>query len=177
MAIAKQERARRDAATENEKTAAAADERFSPQYFLTLLTEVGSLLETVYDRRSPLTRNQTRLIGALMRRDGQTQTELANELEIHKVSIGIYVSELERLKLVERRLHPTDRRAKCIFLTPLLHATKHIGIGYYETIHHVATQGVDHDAYLVMLDCIALMRANLMALDKQDREGCRGKEI
>lgn len=147
-----------------------ADERFSPQYFLNLLTEVGTLLATVYDRRSTLSRNQNRLIGSLMRRDGQTQTELAHELEIHKVSVGIYVNELEKLGLVERRSHPTDRRAKCIFLTPLLHATKHIGIGFYETIHHVATQGVAHDEYLTMLDCIALMRANLATLDKQDRE-------
>lgn len=146
------------------------DERFSPQYFLTLLTEVGTLLARVYDRRSPLTRNQTRLLGALMQRDGQTQTELANELEIHKVSIGIYVSELEEFKLVERRLHPTDRRAKCIFLTPLFHSTKHIGMDYYATIHHAATQEIGNDDYLAMLDCIAVMRANLTALDRRDRE-------
>lgn len=146
------------------------DERFSPQYFLTLLTEVGTLLARVYDRRSLLTRNQTRLLGALMQRDGQTQTELANELEIHKVSIGIYVSELEEYKLVERKLHPTDRRAKCIFLTPLFHATKHIGMEYYATIHHAATQNIGHDEYLAMLDCIAVMRANLTSLDKRDRE-------
>lgn len=146
------------------------DERFSPQYFLTLLTEVGTLLARVYDRRSPLTRNQTRLLGALMQRDGQTQTELANELEIHKVSIGIYVSELEEFKLVERRLHPTDRRAKCIFLSPLFHSTKYIGMEYYATIHHAATQEIGNDDYLTMLNCIAVMRANLTALDRQDRD-------
>jgi DNA-binding MarR family transcriptional regulator len=148
----------------------AVDERFSSQHFLNLLTEVGTLLARVYDRRSLLTRNQTRLLGALMRRDGQTQTELANELEIHKVSIGIYVSELEAFRLVERREHPTDGRAKCIFLTPLFHATKHIGLRNYETIHHAATQNIGNDDYLAMLDCIAVMRANLLALDRKDRE-------
>lgn len=170
MAMTKQTGLQADAATKNIPSKPQADERFSPQYFLNLLTEVGTLLATVYDRRSPLTRNQTRLLGALMKRDGQTQTELANELEIHKVSIGIYVSELEAFKLVERRLHPTDRRAKCIFLTPTFHATKHIGVGYYATIHHEATQGIDNKAYLTMLDCIALMQGNLTMLDKKDRE-------
>lgn len=145
------------------------NERFSPQYLLTLLVNVGGLLSTVYDRRSALTRNQTRVISSLLETDGQTQTDLANALEIHKVSIGIYVSELEDMGLVERRPHPTDRRAKCIFLTPKLHATKHIGLNQYDTIHHIATEGVDRHSYLAMLDCIELMRANLARLDQKDR--------
>lgn len=145
------------------------DKRFSPQYLLNLLVNVGGLLSTVYDRRSPLTRNQTRVISSLLATDGQTQTDLANGLEIHKVSIGIYVSELEAMELIERRPHPTDRRAKCIFLTPKLHATKHIGINQYEAIHHVATEGVERSSYLTMLDCIELMRANLTGLDQKDR--------
>ncbi|MFZ3033938.1 MAG: MarR family transcriptional regulator [Parvibaculum sp.] len=151
------------------------DDRFSPQYLLNLLLNVGSLLATVYDRRSPLTRNQTRLISSLLERDGQTQTELAHALEIHKVSIGIYISELEAMDLVERRQHPTDRRAKCIYLTPRLHAAKHIGRNQYAAIHHVATQGVDGDTYLSMLDCMELMRENLTDLDRKDRENGIGK--
>lgn len=145
-------------------------ERFSPQYLLNLLLNVGNLLATLYDRRSALTRNQTRLISELLERDGQTQTELAHALEIHKVSIGIYISELESMGLVERRQHPTDRRAKCIYLTPLLHASKHIGVGQYANIHHVATDGVNRNDYLAMLDCMELMRANLTELDRKDRE-------
>ncbi|MGV8995888.1 MAG: MarR family winged helix-turn-helix transcriptional regulator [Parvibaculaceae bacterium] len=148
----------------------ASDERFSPQYLLNLLMNVGTLLSTIYDRRSPLTRQQTRLIGVLLANDGQTQTDLANALEIHKVSVGIYISELEELGLVERRQHPTDRRAKCIFLTPRLHASKHIGVETYAAIHHIATEGIDQKAYLGMLDCIALMRENLNTRDRQERD-------
>jgi DNA-binding MarR family transcriptional regulator len=110
------------------------------------------------------------LIGVLLVKDGQTQTELANVLEIHKVSVGIYINELEALGLLERRQHPTDRRAKCIFLTPLLHATKHIGVDNYNTIHNIATEGIGHNAYLAMLDSIEVMRNNLQTQDKIDRE-------
>lgn len=152
-----------------------SDERFSPQYLLNLLMNVGTLLSTIYDRRSVLTRQQTRLIGVLLANDGQTQTDLANALEIHKVSVGIYISELEELGLVERRQHPTDRRAKCIFLTPRLHASKHIGVETYAAIHHLATQGIDQKAYLGMLECIALMRENLNTQDRKEREAVEAK--
>lgn len=145
------------------------DERLSPQIFFNLITEVGTLLATTYDRRSGLSRNQTHIITALLQRDGQTQTELANELGIHKVSIGIYVNELEEMKLVERRSHPNDGRAKCIYLTPLLHAHKHLGIAHYADIHRAAIAGISPADYHTMLDCITLMRDNLIALDQEDR--------
>lgn len=152
---------------------AQADERLSPQFFIELLTEVGTLLATSYDRRSGLSRNQTRIIVALLHRDGQTQTELAHELQIHKVSVGIYVGELEALGLVERRSHPRDKRAKCIFLTPLLLSQKHVGDAYVAEIHNAAVQGIGESDYLVMLACIARMRTNLAALDERDRAARR----
>ncbi len=148
-----------------------ADNRLSPQYFLNLISEVGTLLAKIYDRRSGLSRSQTRIITSLLQRDGQTQTDLANELHIHKVSIGIYVNELEAIGLVERRSHPTDRRAKCIFLTPLLHAHKPLGLAHYADIHNTAIKGIGQDDYMTMLDCIALMRGNLVELDETDRAG------
>lgn len=145
------------------------DERLSAQFFLYLITEVGELLATNYDRRSGLSRNQTRIIVELLQRDGQTQTELANALLIHKVSIGIYVGELEALGLVERRSHPRDKRAKCIYLTPLLHANKHLGVEHFAKLHNAAIDGMKKSDYLTMLDCLALMQANLVALEEEDR--------
>jgi len=142
--------------------------RLSPQYFLNLITEVGALLARLYDRRSGLSRNQTQIITSLLQHDGQTQTDLAHELHIHKVSVGIYVNELEAIGLVERRAHPTDRRAKCIYLTPLLHAHKHLGLAHYADIHNAAIDGIARKEYLTMLNCIALMRGNLASVDSQD---------
>lgn len=146
------------------------DNRLSPRYFLNLISDVGTLLAKIYDRRSGLSRSQTRIITSLLQRDGQTQTDLANDLNIHKVSIGIYLNELEGMGLVERRAHPTDRRAKCIFLTPLLHAHKHLGLAHYADIHNEAIRGIGDADYMTMLDCIALMRNNLTVLDEKDRE-------
>jgi DNA-binding MarR family transcriptional regulator len=177
MTTTKMETAITPAREGNNISAELDEDRFSPRYLLNLLMNVGGLLATIYDRRSPLTRQQTRLIGVLLEKDGQTQTELANALEIHKVSVGIYVNELETLGLVERRQHPTDKRAKCIYLTALLHATKHIGLENYNTVHHIATEGIDKDAYLAMLDCIEVMRNNLMVQDRADREKIEAEKL
>ncbi|MDX5367116.1 MAG: MarR family transcriptional regulator, partial [Alphaproteobacteria bacterium] len=88
------------------KPEAELDDPLSPEKFVRTITELGVMLATIYDRRTGLTRNQTRIVIELLERDGQTQTELANALAIHKVSVGIYVGELEALGLVERRNHP-----------------------------------------------------------------------
>lgn len=146
------------------------DDLLSPQHFLEVINNLGTLLASVYDRRSGLTRNQTRIVIELLQNDGQTQTELANALSIHKVSVGIYVAELEALGLVERRTHPTDGRAKCIFLTPLLHANKHVGQEHYAAIHNTAIEGLARKDYLTMLDCLKRMRDNVSKLDASDRE-------
>ena len=137
----------------------AANDPFAPEHFLRAITEVGTMLATLYDRRSGLTRNQTRIV-----------TELANALAIHKVSVGIYVGELEEMGLVERRTHPTDGRAKCIYLTQLLHANKHIGQHHYERLHAAAIDGVEREDYLAMLKCLERMRDNLHELDAAEKK-------
>lgn len=142
---------------------------FTPDHFLRTINELGEMLATIYDRRTGITRNQTRIVLALLDTDGQTQTELAHTLNIHKVSVGIYVSELEALGLVERRTHPTDGRAKCIYLTPLLHANKHIARNHYVAIHNAAIEGIDGKNYLTMLKCMERMRDNLLELDASER--------
>lgn len=150
---------------------AELDDLLSPEKFVRTITELGVMLATIYDRRTGLTRNQTRIVIELLKRDGQTQTELANALAIHKVSVGIYVGELEALGLVERRNHPTDGRAKCIWVTPLLHANKHIGRDHYAAIHGAATDGIADKDYLTMLKCMEKMYENLKTLDAQETAG------
>lgn len=159
--------------TQKTKTAAHVaeaneDDPFLPERFVRSINELGTMLATIYDRRTGLTRNQTRIVLALLDEDGQTQTELAHALSIHKVSIGLYVGELEALGLVERRTHPTDGRAKCIYLTPLLHANKHIARNHYAAIHQAAVAGIEEEDYLAMLRSMDKMRENLEALDASE---------
>lgn len=146
------------------------DERLTPQYFVQLITQLGTLLGTIYDRRTGLTRNQTRIVLALFEADGQTQTELANQLHMHKVSVGIHLTELEALNLIERRSHPTDGRAKCIYLTEFTHKHAESGRRQYENIHDRSAKGIPTELYLGMIEVIRQMRDNLTVLDAEDRE-------
>lgn len=150
---------------------AVPSDLLSPENFIRTITELGTMLATIYDRRTGLSRNQTRIVIELLERDGQTQTELANALAVHKVSVGIYVGELEAVGLVERRTHPTDRRAKCIWTTPRLHAHKHIGRDHYTAIHLAAIAEIDETDYLAMLKCMEKMQENLLQLNAQETAG------
>jgi DNA-binding MarR family transcriptional regulator len=57
------------------------------------------------------------LLYYLARSDGQTQQGLADMLGIHRNSMVTLVDELESRGLVQRRRHPTDRRAHALQLT------------------------------------------------------------
>lgn len=53
----------------------------------------------------------------LDRSDGATQQEIADRLGVHRgVMVGL-IDDLEARRLVERRRHPTDRRANALHLT------------------------------------------------------------
>ena len=57
------------------------------------------------------------LLHTLAGTDGQSQQQLSAALRIHRnVMVGM-VDELERSELVERRRHPSDRRAYAVHLT------------------------------------------------------------
>ena len=136
-------------------------DELDPVYVIDLFAEVGGLLQHNYDSRSGLSRNQTRVIVTLLKTDGLTQTELADALSIHKVSAGIYISELEEIGLIERRPHPQDGRAKCIYLTQVLHDLREGGEDIVKEMHKGIVEGIKHEEYLQLLNYMRIMRDNL----------------
>ncbi|WP_068032597.1 MarR family winged helix-turn-helix transcriptional regulator [Nocardia mexicana] len=61
------------------------------------------------------------MLRQLHARDGQTQQQLGDTLRIHRnVMVGL-VDDLEKRGLVERRRHPSDRRAYAVHLLPAAH--------------------------------------------------------
>jgi MarR family transcriptional regulator, lower aerobic nicotinate degradation pathway regulator len=51
-------------------------------------------------------------------RPGVTQEELAAESNVDRTSMVALLDDLEARGIAERRVHPSDRRKRCIFLTP-----------------------------------------------------------
>lgn len=60
----------------------------------------------------------TGILMRLLERDGLTQVALARLQRVEAPTLCRMVDRLERDGLVERRPHPEDRRAICVFLTP-----------------------------------------------------------
>jgi DNA-binding MarR family transcriptional regulator len=58
------------------------------------------------------------LLRALAINEGQSQRAIGEALDIHPNRMVALVDDLERLRLVQRRPHPTDRRAYALVLTP-----------------------------------------------------------
>jgi MarR family transcriptional regulator, transcriptional regulator for hemolysin len=65
-----------------------------------------------------VTRQQWRTLFFLARHDGPTQTELADSLEVERISVGRMVDRLVDNGLVERRADPLDRRVWRLHLLP-----------------------------------------------------------
>lgn len=76
------------------------------------------------------------LLNLLIEEDGLSQHQLAGPLKVHRnVMVGL-VDELERRGLVERRRHPTDRRAHAVHVLPAgrsLHAEAEALVNGFET--------------------------------------------
>lgn len=77
------------------------------------MEEITRALRQQFERRISevgLTRTQWRLLAYLLREDGQTQSALAQRLDLERATVGETIDRLEKRGLVERRPCPTDRR-------------------------------------------------------------------
>lgn len=145
----------------------AGETELGPGYFLQLLEGIGASLEQAYDSANPLPRGHQRLIRQLLIKDGQTQTELATAMHIHKVSVGLYINELVEMGLVERRRHPKDGRAYCIYLTDYLHKFRPEGERIFAEIHAHAIKGLPTEEYRMLLQAMEKMYLNLQELARK----------
>lgn len=84
-----------------------------------LIHDVSRLRRSAFDRCArPLnvTRSQWWVLAYLSRKDGMTQSQLAEELDLGKVAIGGLIDRLEKSGLVRREADESDRRVNRIFL-------------------------------------------------------------
>lgn len=81
-------------------------------------------------RSKGITRAQWRVLISLARVDGPTQTELADLLDVERITLCRMVDRLAEAGLVERRADPSDRRVWRLHLTdkatPLVDELSHI---------------------------------------------------
>lgn len=88
-----------------------------------VMHDVARLMRTGFDRRVRqlgLTRSQWWVLTFLYRREGVTQSELAEDLDIEKATLGRLLDRLEARGWVARQADGRDRRVKRLYLTPAI---------------------------------------------------------
>ncbi len=82
--------------------------------------DVARLLRRAFDervRKYELTRAQWRVLAHLYRCDGQTQAELASQLDMEPAPVGRMLDKLEKQGWIIRRNDENDRRARRVLMT------------------------------------------------------------
>ena len=87
-----------------------------------LIHDVGRLLRRNFERRArqtglPFTRHQARVLLSIARHEGESQAAVAAMLDIEPIALVRMLDRLHEEGLVERHLHPTDRRVRTLWLT------------------------------------------------------------
>jgi MarR family transcriptional regulator for hemolysin len=86
------------------------------------LTVVARQLRVTFDQSaeaSGLTRAQWHLIAAVARNPGATQRIIAEALEVREITAGRLIDRLCDEGYLRRDANPSDRRAYCVYLTPV----------------------------------------------------------
>lgn len=139
------------------------------RYLGFLLNDVARLLRKSFERRSQelgLSRAQYSVLANLYRKEGIRQAKLAEILEIEPITLVRLLDRLEEGGWVERRPDPTDRRARCLFLTekalPMIARMKALAA----EVRGVATAGLPEEDRERLLDMLSHIKTNLLNEDR-----------
>ena len=134
-----------------------------------LVYDISRLLQRTFDRRARslgLTQVQWRALVHLSRNEGINQVTLAEILGVQPITLARLIDRMERDDWVERRSHPTDRRAVCLFLTakaaPLMAELLQRGRSTLEE----AIRGISKEAREATIDVLIGMKRNLLAAER-----------
>ena len=129
-----------------------------------LLHDVARLLKKRFEQNSHgsgLTRSQWQVLTYLAQNEGINQARLAELIEIEPITLGRIVDKLERLGLIERHRHPTDRRTRLLHLVeaarPKLEQIHELG----NVTQGEALAGVSEDDRRHLLKTLEALKENL----------------
>ena len=133
-----------------------------------IVHDVARLMRQTYDRRMKtlgLTRSQWWVLTHLYRKDGVTQSELAQTLELDKPSLGRLLDRMEASGWVTREDDLQDRRAKRVFLTqevgPAMKAMREASADLREE----ALIGISKSEQEKFIDTLLQLKSNLASLE------------
>jgi MarR family transcriptional regulator, transcriptional regulator for hemolysin len=129
-----------------------------------ILHDVARLLRTTFDRRVKemgLTRSQWWVLLHVFRKDGVTQSELADVLEIEKATLGRLVDRLESKGWLRRESDAIDRRVKRIFLTEAVEPSMKALRNTAADVRREALSGLSYEEQERFVDTLLRVKSNL----------------
>lgn len=145
-----------------------------------LLHDVRRYYRRAFDRRTSglgLTATQWHVLACLSAHEGLKQGELADELGMAPIALVRVIDHLEAAELVERRVHPDDRRARTLHLqsaaTSVIERIRDVALD----IQGRATAGFSREEFLQFQGFLEAVHRNLLADDaayqRSDGEAAR----
>ncbi len=113
----------------------------------------------------PITRLQAALLIRIARHPGISQTAAATELDIEPIALVRMLDRLHEEGLVVRRAHPTDRRVRTLWLTPLAWPVVNRILEINVMVREEACAGLSPAARDMLMDALDHMKNNLAAAE------------
>jgi MarR family transcriptional regulator for hemolysin len=136
-----------------------------------LMHDVARLMRRRFERRTrqtglAITRQQARALLAIARNEGVSQAAIATLLDIEPIALVRMLDRLHEEGLVERRLHPTDRRVRTLWLTPLGWRVVDRVLAINREIRDEAFAGLSPAAREAMMRALDHMRDKLLLAEE-----------
>lgn len=142
-----------------------------------LFHDVARFRSIVYDhfmQPHGLTRAQWRVLAALFRKDGLTQRELCDRLEIGAVTLSGLIDRLEARGWVERREDAQDRRVKRIWLTDQVRDIQADMVRRANELNRMALKGLNAAQIDDLIGMLKTVKANLITAAEEIQENRNG---
>lgn len=130
-----------------------------------LIHDVSRMMRGWFDARAQhlgLTRAQWRVLMQLAAREGASQRELAEILEIDTVTLGRHIDRLERDMWLERRPDPNDRRVWRLHLTPSARPTMDEMEALALELNEAVLTGLDEAGRAALRVALQRIKANVI---------------
>jgi len=131
-----------------------------------LLRDTSRLMRRRFVQRSrevglPLNRSEAAVLVHVDRAPGQSQVQLAEQLDLEPISLVRLIDSLQEAGLIERRPHARDRRIRTLWLTeaarPILAQVRAVA----EEVLAQALAGIPDAEREALLDLLETVRGNL----------------
>ncbi|MBP1882794.1 MarR family winged helix-turn-helix transcriptional regulator [Sinorhizobium mexicanum] len=134
------------------------------------LAMVNRKLRAVFDARVKergLTLPRARALFMLAKKDGINQRELAEELEIETPTIVRLLDGMEKQGFIERRVEPSDRRAKQIHMTDFGRSVARDIQNLASEIREDVLEGLKPQEIAVALKVVSTIARNVQSIAKE----------